>query len=228
MVSAEKVNLNAEKVPTAKETLKFFIEQFKNSLRGNMTYREDQLIVERGMLTKAWVIHTANTTIRCIFALTGISSWQVAYENYKDNPIINQEFVASSEMIIKTCMVCMIIVGLTLDIIVWRYRHLAVLLLYYELAMFTTMSFIPYDLDKALHYNMGFVFIIMMVECRYQPISTAIVTGVILFGTQPRLYLNLRGPAWMLVAAFSIMYTYVICLVGSLQLTYIATIRGKM
>ena len=44
-------------------------------------------------------------------------------------------------------MVCMLIVGLILDIIIWQYRHLAVLLLYYELAMFTTMSFIPYTLD---------------------------------------------------------------------------------
>ena len=32
----------------------------------------------------------------------------------------------------------------------------------------------------------------------------------------------------MLLAALSIFYTYIICLVGSLQLTYIATIRGKM
>ena len=41
---------------------------------------------------------------------------------------------------------------------------------------------------------MGFTFIINMVECRYQPIVTAIVTGIIMFGTQPRLYLNLGGP----------------------------------
>ena len=80
-------------------------------------------------------------------------------------------------------MVCMIIIGLTLNIIVWRYRHLAVLLLYYELAMFAIMSLIPYELNKSLHYNMGYIFIIMMVECRYQPIVTSIVTGVILFGT---------------------------------------------
>ena len=59
-----------------------------------MTYREDLKLVERGMLTKAWVLHTANTVRRCIFALAGIATWHMAYENYKDNPMINQEFVA--------------------------------------------------------------------------------------------------------------------------------------
>ena len=183
MVSAEKFDSNSEKVPTVKETFNFFIQQLKNSLRGNITYREDQRIVERGMLTKAWVLQTCATLIRCVFALAGMASWQVAYENYKDNPMVNQEFVTYSEKIIKPLMVCMIIIGLTLNIIVWRYRHLAVLLLYYELAMFTIMSLIPYELNKSLHYNMGSIFIIMMVECRYQPIVTTIVTGVILFGT---------------------------------------------
>ena len=95
-------------------------------------------------------------------------------------------------------MICMIIFGVLLDLIVWRHRHLAFLMLYYELVMVTTMSFMPYDIGKDIQYHtqfiMGFTFIIMMVECRFQPIITSIMTGVILLITHPCVYHIDSGP----------------------------------
>ena len=42
-------------------------------------------------------------------------------------------------------MYTLIAIGSILDIIVWRRRYLAPIMLYYELAIIIVMSFIPYN-----------------------------------------------------------------------------------
>ena len=130
---------------TVKETLKFFIQLFKTSLLGNKAYLEDQRMVESGMLTKAWVLQTLNTLWRSILALSGSSSWQKAYSEYTDDPLVDIEFVEKSQGVVTTILICMIILGIFLDIIVWRRRHLAFMMLYYELSMIIIMSLVPYN-----------------------------------------------------------------------------------
>ena len=57
-------------------------------------------------------------------------------------------------------MLVMIPIGFILDIIVWKWRYLAPILLYYELTMLIISSFIPYDLGQ---YRNFFTFLRMCV-----------------------------------------------------------------
>ena len=46
-------------------------------------------------------------------------------------------------MIIKAILITMIVAGVILSITVWRRRHLAYIILYYELAMIMIENFMP-------------------------------------------------------------------------------------
>ena len=72
------------------------------------------------------------------------------------------------------------------------------------------------------------LYIAMMVECRIQPIFIAIMTFVITFGINPFVYHVDRNAYNFIISIFSALFTYANCLTFNIQLTYIATIRGKM
>jgi len=48
-------------------------------------------------------------------------------------------------------IITMIPIGLALDVIVWRRRHLASLLVYYELLSLIIQTFCPYDYGNFKH-----------------------------------------------------------------------------
>ena len=67
-------------------------------------------------------------------------------------------------------MICMILLGFVLDIIVWKWRHLAPILLYYELAVILIMSFVPYDHGQTrnffISFMISFTYILLSCESR--------------------------------------------------------------
>ena len=56
------------------------------------------------------------------------------------------DFVNKSEGIIKIIMVTMIILGVLLDLLSWKYRQYARFIVIYELAITLLMSFVPTNL----------------------------------------------------------------------------------
>ena len=129
-------------------------------------------------------------------------------------------------------MITMIGIGFILNIIVWRRRPLAKIMLYYELAMIFIMSFIPYNQGNVHSYHafllVSFTFILLMCECRVQPIVTALMTFVITFGVHPICYKIERNTVTIFSTLIAVICTYTICLVATMQLTYIAALRGKL
>ena len=70
---------------------------------------------------------------RIAYPILGIAYWQKAYEGVDDYDELNRDFVEKSEPILKMIMIVTIPFGVLLDILVWRRRHYAVWLFYYEL-----------------------------------------------------------------------------------------------
>ena len=57
-------------------------------------------------------------------------------------------------MTIKAINITMIVAGVILSITVWRRRHLAYIILYYELAMIMIENFVPktFKMDTSFYY----------------------------------------------------------------------------
>ena len=95
-------------------------------------------------------------------------------------------------------MMIMIAIGFILVIIVWRWRHLAPIMLYYEIGTLMVMGFVPYNQGPMLKYNtflyMSFIFICLYCESRVQPIVTSLTVALIMLGIHPFVYKVDRSP----------------------------------
>ena len=129
-------------------------------------------------------------------------------------------------------MLVMIPIGFILDIIVWRWRYLAPILLYYELTMLIISSFIPYDLGQYRIFftflTVSFTFMLVSCENRMQPILTTLATAVMVFGIQPSIYHIDNTFMDVLQGLIAVISVFSFCIVVTLQITYIVAIRGKM
>ena len=61
---------------------------------------------------------------------------------------MNQDLVEQSKEYVKIMMVTMIPLGVILDVLAWRYRKLATLIVYYECFNALIQSFVPYDYGR--------------------------------------------------------------------------------
>ena len=69
---------------------------------------------------------------------------------------------------------------------------------------------------------------VFMCENRVQPILTTLTTAVVVFGIHPSVYHIDNNFKNLLQGLTAVICTFILCLVVPLQMTYIATIRGKM
>ena len=98
--------------------------------------------------------------------------------------------------------------------------------------MLVVLSFMPYNQGDTMMYHaialFSITYVMLMVECRIGPIITSICSLISVIFAHPFVYRIDRTPGLVFKAIFALLCTYTICLAGSIQATYIATIRGKM
>ena len=59
---------------------------------------------------------------------------------------MRQDFVDETEAYVKFAIITLLPIGILLDVLIWRWRKLANVLLYYELvSSFVLHGFVPYD-----------------------------------------------------------------------------------
>ena len=134
----------------------------------------DVEVVEEALLLRAWVLHIAVMVSRVLYPLLGVAYWQKAYKNTEERDDINHEFVRDSENIIKFATCVMIVVGVVLDILIWRKRKLANILFLYEIIYCFVYGFVPLDFG-----HMSSVFQIMILSCNYMIYSCDFGNNVI-------------------------------------------------
>ena len=82
---------------------------------------------------------------RIIYPILGISYMEKGYETYETIPNINTELVKSTETMIKIINYIFIVIGVMLDIVIWRHRKYARVIPYLELAVLFIQGFIPFN-----------------------------------------------------------------------------------
>ena len=92
-------------------------------------------IIESGLQTKTWVIHSATMISRIVSSSLGKSFWQKAFEGSEEHITLRQDFSNQIEPYIKFAIIAMLSLGIILDILIWRRRKFANLVLYYELVV---------------------------------------------------------------------------------------------
>ena len=75
---------------------------------------------------------TINLT-RIAYLILGKSHWKRSFEEYESLPEVNHSFVRAIEPYVITATLVMLPLGVILDIAVWRYRHLAKWIFYFEI-----------------------------------------------------------------------------------------------
>ena len=148
--SVDTTNLGSEEqkpVPIhGKVSKKAFIKQLlKETFYKGGPYEEEMKVLEGGLRTKSWIIHITLMLSRVVFSSLGQSYWQKGFETRKDNPTVRQDVVDSIETYLKTTIIVMIGIGIVLDFIVWKWRKVANVLIYYELFSFMIQSCVPFD-----------------------------------------------------------------------------------
>ena len=63
----------------------------------------------------------------------------------KDNPEVNQEFASAIEPYVKIAIFVLILIGVLVDIILYKHRKYANYLLYYELVSTIVQGFVPFN-----------------------------------------------------------------------------------
>ena len=128
-----------------REALKLGKNLSKDIFRKKVAYKDIEA-VEEALYMKAQLAHVVVMLGRVVYPLMGLAYWQKAYEKLDEREDINLEFVKSSESIVKIAVVTMIVLGVLLDMLVWRARKFANLILYYEMFGVLIQGFVPYDL----------------------------------------------------------------------------------
>ena len=136
-------------ISSVRVTFTFSAQLFKDTFRrsGLFKEKEEMKIIKNSMMTKAWVTHLILMLSRVVFPVFGIAYWQKAFNERVQNNIteLNENFIEKSEDTIKIGIWIMIVLGVLLDIMCWKYRQLSKLILYYELFSILWQGFVPFD-----------------------------------------------------------------------------------
>lgn len=101
--------------------------------------------IQYSLYNKSWLIHIVMTFSRVVYPVLGIAHWQKAYNSRREYDNLNHEFIDKSEAVIKTIIIALIPVGVILDLLIWRYRHLANWVIYYEFVQILLQGFVPFQ-----------------------------------------------------------------------------------
>ena len=102
-------------------------------------------------------MHVVSMLSRIAYPVLGIAYWQRAYKDRENNPKLNQEFVNDSEFAVKTTILVMIILGLVLDVLIFKYRWMARYLVYYEVLSIFSQGFVPFNFGDFMN-----IFLLML------------------------------------------------------------------
>ena len=117
----------------------------KETFRSGGKYKNELMEIQASLCTKNWLIHLWVNLGRILYPIFGNAFWQRGYDKYKEDDAIDQVFVEESKHIVQIVIISFIPLGIILDLVCWRYRHLSSLIFYFELVSLVIQSFVPWD-----------------------------------------------------------------------------------
>ena len=187
------------------------------------SFQREKEQLETSFVTKAWITHIIMMVSRVVYPLFGIAYWQKAYKNYEKNDVINREFAVASEPYVKLAIVILIVLGVILDIAVWRRRHLGKFIIYYELVSLILQNFLPVNMGDfdGLILMMFVVFTNILTACspKANMIASTATVLFIEFFCFPLVFNEHSGAVANLINAF---FTFFLLTILSMMTTYLA------
>ena len=134
--------------------------------------------------TRAWLAHILNMMSRVVFAVLGSAYWQKAYKEKDEIEELNHDFVDKSESALRGALLTLIIFGVLLDILCWKYRRYSELIIYYELIRIMVQAFVPIDHGETTNgvFFMQFLYYMILYSCKPGPntIASTIAITIVL------------------------------------------------
>ena len=142
------------------------------------------------------------------------------------------QFVHDTELPVKICICVMILLGAVLDIIVWKYRKYASMIIYYELIQQCIIAFLPLNWGDMANLTEALLTlqIFMQFSCNMGPniIASTLALTFIQLCPQKIIFSENVDFLWIVGKLFNTLFIFVICCIAGMIVTYIAQIRGKM
>lgn len=226
--------ITKEQTPTTfKESFKFSQNLLKSTFKRDSPYKNEIDKLKHILNTKAWIFHILSISSRVLYAVLGISSWQIAYKEKDSIENLNTEFVDKSQSIIKAGIILLLILEIQVNILIWRKRRYAFLLLYFNMFHLLWVGFVPYDYGDLQSFTALVTYIgsYFAYACDFPPqiVVTSISYLILQLFQIPLVYNEeltfavIAGKVWN---AFTV---FIVCtVVISMVVTYIAQLKGKM
>ena len=127
---------------------------------------------------------------------------------------------------VKTVIIVLIPIGVLLDILVWRRRHFAIWIYYYELLSLLNQHFVPFDYgdfaNLMLLMAMLMSFILHSCDLSRNIISCTIVSLVMMFGPNPIIYKEIWSFGMIIGKILNAFFIFTLLTVLSMVVTYVA------
>ena len=101
--------------------------------------------LEEKLITKSWVCHCILSALRLVFTISTTPYYKTVYKPENLHEEIDVDFVQDSKDTVQTLRVCASLLGLVLDIVVWRRRQYGLLIYPLEIIALMLMGLMPFD-----------------------------------------------------------------------------------
>ena len=186
------------------------------------------------LCTRAWLIHTILMFSRVAYPVVGIAFWQKAYnkDNVKEIPDLNVDLANDSETGVKYTVIALICIGILLDLVIWKNRKYASLLVYFELCNMCLHAMLPMKFGEVgnLLFLLSFMMTFIFYSCDMGPniIATTVVFSFFQLCPMAIMYNEEYTIAFVIGKLLNSFFCFGICTIIGMVVTYIAQIRGRM
>lgn len=128
-----------------KETISFSKKLLAMVFRPKGRAKEEMQKLEEILCTKTWLFHCFAMLSRVVYPLFGFTYWQKGFRDKDEITKLRLDFVEQVEVPLTTAIIAMIPIGVLIDIICWKRRSFAKLIIYYEAVSMLLQGFVPFD-----------------------------------------------------------------------------------
>ena len=135
---------------TYKETFNVFRHLIKDLFCGGDHRSKEEMAKIRVFLwTRAWLIYSIILIDKAIKVFSGNAYWQKAYNEKETAKLedLNLSFVEQTESLVIGADICMLVLGIMLSTLTWKYRHLAQYIIYHGLVVLLIQAFVPQKVE---------------------------------------------------------------------------------
>ena len=132
-----------EETITVRKWLRSFWDYFLNTFRKSPFQKEFKGL-QAALSVRTLIAHISIHGSRIIYAILGTNFWQKCYDGLDQRTDLNLPFVNATKPYVLYTMFALLPIGVILNILAWRWRHLTKWIFYFELLVLMVQGFCPF------------------------------------------------------------------------------------